>query len=133
MWWGDPWDRLGQAGVRFDAVIVGARLEVERWVILVKEQRIAHGPPLVPEGHGGEVEERARNPLGEEDGEEADQHEDTADRTQRVGDDQLGDGEQPLHRRPPAGGVRLAMELQLRRIGHGDGYDRTSLGSYTMW
>lgn len=43
-----------------------------------------------------------------------------AQRAQRVGDDQVGDGQQPLDERPPAGDVLVGMEFQLGGIGNGD-------------
>jgi hypothetical protein len=112
-------------GVRLHAVVVGCRLEVERRVVLVEEEGVAHGPPLVAERHGDHIEEGPRDPLGEQHREETDERQNLAQAPERGGDHHLGDDEQPLDQWPPAGDVRIAMELQLNGIGNGHGHRET--------
>jgi hypothetical protein len=99
--------------VRLDAVVVGGRLEVERRIVLVEERRVADCSPLLAVARGDHVEQRPRDALGEQDGEQADQDQDLAQAAQRARDQELRDGEQPLDQRPPPNDVAIAVELQL--------------------
>ena len=90
---------IGQAerGVGLRAVVLGGQVEVERGVVLVHEEGVAHGPPLIAAGHNDGVEKRPRYLLGEQHGEEADQGQGLPHEAQGIGDHQVRDGQQPLH------------------------------------
>ena len=67
-----------QGRMGFGAVIAGSGLEVERRVVLMQEQGVAQGPPLVAVGHGDHVEDDRRNALGKQHRDQADQGKDAA-------------------------------------------------------
>ena len=68
---------------------------------------------FVAVGHDDGVEERSGDLLSEQDGEEADQGEDLTKPAEGVGDQEMGDGEQPLDEGSPPGDVKVGLEVEL--------------------
>jgi hypothetical protein len=100
-------------------IVVSGRLEVERRVLAVQEQRVARRSPVVPVGHGDGVEHLTRDPLGEQHGDEADQREELPKRSEHRRHREVRDGEEPLHEWPPPGDAAVDREVELDGIGGG--------------
>ena len=109
-------------GVRFDAVVVGGRFEIERRVVLVQEERVAQRAPFVAVGHRDHVEQRPRDLLGEQHREEADEGQHAAKRAEGSRDQEVRYGQEPLHQWPPPGDLTVGVELESSGIRGGHGH-----------
>ena len=95
-------DLVRDAGQSDRPVLAGSvSPETQRRVALRQEVRVRVAAEVPPQARHHELEEAARDLLGEQDREERDEREQPGQRVEDPGDPQVRDGQQPLHEGPP--------------------------------